>query len=811
MVGRTALAAFVAGTAILQVLPALPGTGVWGVALGALTLASTVALRFGPRPWRPWLVVPWALCAGLGWAAWRAEARLADRLDAADENRVARVVLRVAALVQENDAGKRFEADILQAIPAGVPARVQVAWHRPGAFGRGAAGPPLPEVLPGQSWRAALVLKRPRGTRNPHGFDYEGWMFARGVRAVGTVRGRPRLLDDRPWAGPGIALERARHAVREGMRRALGDSRYGPVLIALALGDQAGVRAEDWAVFNRTGITHLVSISGLHVTLVAALGGVGVLAAWKRLSWRGRALAERMPARTAGAAAAMAVAWLYCLLAGWGIPSQRTFFMLAVVASAAALRLPLSGSRLLALAGALVAAFDPWAAMSTGFWLSFGAVGVLMFASAGEALRRPERGARRRRAWRALREAAGLQLAITVALMPPLAFLFQQVSVGSPLANAVAIPVVSFVVTPLALACGLLAVLPGAEAAAHWAGWAGHAAFETLMGPVAYLAQAGWANLNVAAPPWPLLAAGAAGTVLAMQPRGLPWRGAGWLLVLPALCWRPERPAHGEWRLAALDVGQGSAIVVETARRTLLFDTGMRIGRTTDAGERTVWPYLRARGIGRLDTLVVSHADVDHAGGVGGVLRALPVARAYASFDLPARAARDARIAGLPAPPAPGRADRCRAGLAWEADGVRFEFLNPPDGRGRGGNRDSCVLWVRGRRHSALLTGDIPAAGEARLVAAGVRADVVVVSHHGSATASSPAFVRAAHAAHAIAQAGHLNRFGHPAPAVQARWERAGARFWRTDRDGALVVRETAGGLQVSAERTQARRYWQED
>lgn len=811
MIGRTTLTAFVAGTAAVQILPALPGAHHWAAAMAGLAAATAVGLRILPRRARPWLCVPWAACVGLAWAAWRADARLADALEPAHEDRVARVVLRVAGLAREDETGKRFEADILQARPAGVPTRMEVAWYRPGAgaIGRPGQGPGLPDVRPGQVWRAALVVRRPHGARNPHGFDYEGWMFARGLRAVGTVRGKPRLLADRPWSGLGIAVERARDVVRDGMRRALGERRYGAVLIALALGDQAGVRPQDWRVFSRTGITHLVSISGLHVTLVAALGGLSVLAGWKRLSWRGRPLAERAPAQTAGAAAAMAVAWLYCMLAGWGIPSQRTFFMLAVVAAAAAWRLPLAGPRLLAAAAALVTAFDPWATRATGFWLSFGAVAVLMLAASGCEAPVSTSSGRWRRLRENLRAAAGLQLAITAGLMPALAFMFQQVSLGSPLANALAIPVVSFVVTPLALLSALLAVIPGAGLPAHWVAWAGHAVFQAMMAPIAYLARADWANLSVAAPPWPLLALGAAGVVLAMLPRGLPGRAAGWLLILPALAWRPERPAAGQWRLTALDVGQGSAVVVETARRTLLFDTGMRIGRSTDAGERVVWPYLRARGVGRLDTLVVSHADIDHAGGLPGVLRALPVDLAYASFDLAARTVRQAAAVGLPAPASPARVERCRKGLAWEADGVRFTFLNPPDARGRGGNRDSCVLWIQGRRHSALLTGDIPAAGERGLLAGGMRADVVVVSHHGSRSASSPAFVRSVGASQAIAQAGHLNRFGHPAPAVQRRWERAGARFWRTDRDGAIIVRETPGGLQAEGERGRSPRYWQ--
>ncbi|KAG0772926.1 hypothetical protein G6F22_015321 [Rhizopus arrhizus] len=224
----------------------------------------------------------------------------------------------------------------------------------------------------------ALVLRRPHGVLNPAGPDAEARMFARGLRAVGTVRGQPRLLDDAPWASPGIAIERARHLVREGLRKALGEHRYAPVLIALAIGDQAGVARDDWRIFNRSGITHLVSISGMHVTSIAGIAGVLVAALWRRARWRGVGLAEFAPSRVVGGAAAAVVALRYCLLAGWGVPARRTFFMLSVVLAAAMSRLPLTVGRVLACAAAGVVALDPWAPLSVGFWLSFGAVAILL-------------------------------------------------------------------------------------------------------------------------------------------------------------------------------------------------------------------------------------------------------------------------------------------------------------------------------------------------------------------------------------------------------------------------------------------------
>lgn len=761
------------------------------------------------------------LCAGTLNASLQAQQRLDDALADIHQDQVSRLIVRVAELPDGDDRHQRFVAELAEPARPGIPSRIQVTWQAPPGAKRGTLQD-VPQLLPGQVWRMALVLRRPHGVLNPAGPDAEARMFARSLRAVGTVRGQPKLLDDQPWASPGIVIERARHLVREGLRKALGEHRYAPVLIALAIGDQAGVAREDWRIFNRSGITHLVSISGMHVTSIAGIAGVLVAALWRRGRWRGVGWAEFVPSRVAGGAAAAVVALLYCLLAGWGVPARRTFFMLSVVLAAAMSRLPLTAGRVLACAAAGVVALDPWAPLSAGFWLSFGAVAILL--RVADAPFDAEAGWRQR--WMArLGQATRLQLLVTLGLTPLLAFLVYQVSVGSPLANAVAIPSVTFVVTPLALLCAVLSVVPGAEGAAAWVGQLGVAAFDYTMVPVAWVGNAGWASFAVAAAPWPWLLLAVAGMVWALQVRGWPARHVGWACMLPLLCWRPDRPDPGHWRMSALDVGQGSAILVETASQMLLFDAGPRHYGGGDAGERVVVPFLQARGIGALDVLVLSHADQDHVGGTRAVLAAVPVARSYASFDVAAFVRRDARLwpdagGGAPAPGATPAAQsvlpqemlRCQRGDAWEVDGVTFTFLHPAGG-GSGvaadRNADSCVLRVEGARHSLLLTGDIGVAQERELVARGVPAtDVVMAAHHGSASSSGRDWVVATQAGHALAQAGHLNRFRHPAPAVERRWLRAGAAFWRTDRDGAVMAVSNDERLDVWSQRDRGRRYW---
>lgn len=570
-----------------------------------------------------------------------------------------------------------------------------------------------------------------------------------------------------------------------------------------------GQAREDWQVFNRSGITHLVSISGMHVTLIAGMGGMLVAAVWRRTRWRGVGLAEFFPARMAGATAAFFVALAYCLLAGWGVPARRTFFMLAVALGAALLRLPLSSFRVLACAAAVVTFLDPWAAVSPGFWLSFGAVAILLRVSSGAPGARAT-GWRRVATW--LVQFGRLQMAVTLGLTPLLAFLVHQVSLGSPLANAVAIPMVSFIVTPLALLCAVLAVLPGAADVAQAVGWLGHLAFSWTMVPVVWVGQSAWSSVSVAAAPicWLLLAV--AGMVWALQVRGWPARHWGWVCLLPLMFWRPDKPDSGFWRAYALDVGQGSAIVVETASQVLLFDSGPRQHSGTDAGERIVVPFLRGHGVRGLDVLVLSHADLDHVGGTRAVLSAMPVARSYASFDLAVHLQREARLwpGDLSAMRLPQDMRACQQGQAWEVDGVKFAFLHPDGASPRRADKNamSCVLLVQGREHTILLPGDIGAAQERALAFLLPTVDVVLAPHHGAATSSSDELVQATAATHVIAQAGALNRFGHPVRKIQSRWRRAGAVFWRTDEHGGVVASARPQGLSVWAQREQARRYW---
>lgn len=824
MTGRICLLAFVAATGAVQCFSYLPDHGLWvGVLAGCLVVSSLIFFLMPINRWRVLLPL-WAALAGLLLTVGRAEHRMADTLDASNENRVSRVVLRVAALPRLSPDNRQFEAEVISSMPAGVPSRILVSWTAAdwaGPYALATRKPAdFPEIIPGQVWRMSLTLKKPHGNRNPHAFDYESYLFAQGLRATGSVRGTPRYLHDEPWASLPVVAQRARYRVRAAMQPYLENKRYGAVLLALAIGDQASVDAADWQVFNRTGLTHLVSISGSHITMIAALGGSLVFWLWRRLRWRGHAWAERLPAQLAAALSALLIAWLYCLLAGWGVPARRTFLMLLVVAIAYLLRLPLNASRLLSLVAFVVVLLDPWALLASGFWLSFGAVYVLMASAGwwGHAVTLTP--ATRTQRWRTfLATAVRLQLAITVGLMPLLALIFHEVSVASPLANAYAIPVISLIVTPLSLLLAGAALLPGLEPLAAAFGWLGHTALDWIMVPTVWLAEFRAASFTVAAAPLLLTLLAMLGLLLAVMPYGIPFRNMAWLFMLPALLWSPKKPPEGAWNLHAIDVGQASAILIQTARHSLLFDTGLRSSAASDDGARTIWPFMRALGIKKLDVMVVSHADIDHAGGLRSVLLAVPVEQSYSAFDLTAYLKREAGLLGMPGqlPPLPRAMLPCKYGMTWQVDGVAFEFLWPlpqvatkRKAPRKQRNDGGCVLRIRGRHHSALLPGDIGSAQEIALANRVLEpVDVVLAAHHGSKNSSDALFVDAVQARHVVAQAGLWNRYGHPSPAIQARWESSGAIFWRTDQHGAITLQSRDSGLSAHSERQFSRRYWQ--
>jgi competence protein ComEC len=791
---------------------------------------------------------------GLVWAFAVGHWRLTDALPRTLEGQDIVVTGVVSSLPEAMSRGVRFGFDVesahwpdksahlagvTNAQKIQVPGHVSLAWYRGAAEGTDSEGAPDWANLPvhaGERWQFTVRLKRPHGNVNPHGFDYEAWLFERNIRATGYVRPRTaERLSTAAWQ-PAYAVEKLRETLRAHMQSGLPDSPFAGILIALVIGDQQAIKPALWQQFAQTGITHLMSISGLHVTMLAGL--FYWLTGWL---WRqSSVLPLHFPAQKAAAVGGFVAALAYSFLAGFAVPAQRTVIMLGVAALSRLAHRELAASRILALALLLVLVLDPLAVAAAGFWLSFGAVALLFYISSG-----------RQGRVHGVRSWGQAQWAVTLGMLPALLALFGQFSLVSPLANAVAIPLVSFVITPVAMLGAALGTLPIMPAGFNPFLWLAHAATQGLMLLIAWLAALPGAAWQQAAPPaaWVLLAL--AGGVWLLLPKGFPARWLGYLTFLPLLTFHPPRPENGQAVVNVLDVGQGLAVHVQTARHDLLFDAGPMYSQEADSGNRLIVPYLRAEGIPRLDEMLVSHADTDHSGGAASVLAAVPVGLLRSSLPQD-HFLRTQAIPQL----------SCRAGDTWVWDDVRFEILYPQSfSQAVKSNAMSCVMMVAAGGRRLLIAADIEAAQEEELIAlsqgvalensavaerreqvfssennpdhaekhadangrgpvrrrpsstafAPLAADVLIVPHHGSLTSSTQDFIAAVNPQAAIFTVGYRNRFGHPRPEVVSRYVRQGVMLHRTDQAGAVKVTLSAAGVVIDHARDLRRRYWQDN
>ncbi|WP_202840781.1 DNA internalization-related competence protein ComEC/Rec2 [Luteimonas saliphila] len=768
--GRIARPPFGAGTALAFVLGVLAGSRLPALPPVAFLV---VVLGLGACAW--WRFEDWrrpggALLAGFALfglhVAWALSLQLPPELERGDFA----IGGRVVQLPEHESRRTRFllRVDRDHATPPALRGRLlRLSWYDD----RASADSRRYTIEAGSRWRFTARLRAPRGLRNPGWYDSEKHMLAGRIAATGYVRDAEPI--ERLHGGAGIDGWRERIAGRIDTAVGRPASRF---VRALALGDTRALDDVDWETLRATGLTHLVAISGFHVGLVAGFAALAVAGLW----WLVPALGRRVPRPQAAAAGALLGAVGYAAVAGFALPTVRTVLMVAVVVLARLWRRPMGVADSLALAAIALLLVDPLSVLAAGFWLSFAGVAWLVWCL-------PRVGAQP-----VVRGFLAAQWVATLGLLPLTAVLFGQASLAGPLANLVAIPWWSLVVVPLALI--------GTGLEALHAGWGGPAwrlaarCFELSWLLFEWLAAGRAALWWLPESRWFALPLALLGAFWLLLPRGVAGKALATLLLLPLL-W-PDRnlPRHGEVDLVMLDVGQGGALLVRTARHAFLYDAGPAVPEGFDAGERVVVPALHALGVRRLDATIVSHGDADHAGGFASLRR---------RFDTgPVFAARDAGI---------GETAPCLAGSRWEADGVAFRFLHPDLHFPSMGNESSCVLRIESAHGSALLAGDIGEVVERMLVhdhTGRLRSDVVLVAHHGSGGSSDPAFVAATGARVALVSAGHGNRFGHPQPAVMQRWTGRGAVDASTARDGAVVVRLRRDGLRLEPRRRAQPRLW---
>ena len=673
------------------------------------------------------------------------------------------------------------------------PGKVLLNWY----------APPIP-IQPGQTWTLMIRLKRPHGFRNPGGFDYEAWLLRQGVRATGYVkqpnnadllRYKSALPDEisslnvMHGAGPGAyRIHGARQWLQTKIDHSLKDSPFRGIVAALTIGERDDITAAQWKVFTATGTNHLIAISGLHIGLIAGLAFFAGRWLWSR--WVFATL--RIPAQKAAAILAIVCAMGYAAMAGFAVPTQRALAMVVVVMLSIMLQRKIQPMRVLTLALLVVLIIDPFAVLAGGFWLSFTAVGVLMYGMAGRLTPKDLW-------WRWGRA----QWLVFVGLAPLLLWFFQTVSLVAPVANVIAIPWISFLTVPLSLLGALLfPVFPSFAASLFSLADLSLQGLWPLLEGLAAVESPQW--LAIKPQLWTLLPA-CVGILWYLAPRGMPARWVGIVWLAPMFLIKQGNIEEGAAEFTLLDVGQGLAAVVKTRQHVLVYDSGPRFNSGFDTGRAVVVPYLRSSGIQQIDRFVVSHGDNDHIGGAQSVLAAMPVAQVFTSVVKEFT---------------PGQARPCLSGTQWQWDGVKFQFLSPDAddfATERSENNLSCVLMVETLSAKVLLTGDIEKSVERELVLEAdqysIAADILVMPHHGSKTSSSAPFIARVSPTYALAPVGYKNRFGFPKSQVVERYLQKNIAVLDTAENGAMrfMLHRNDGVELKELYRQSARRYWHTD
>lgn len=745
----------------------------WLVPVGAVSVTvATIAALAGATAWvlrRAW---PLVIAAAMAWASVQLAIAAGERLAPSENGRDFAVRGWIDGFPSHADGQVTFSLrTVRDAEGPALPSRLRLTWY----------DPPI-ELRAAMALALEVRLKAPRGLANPAGFDYERWLFSERYGATGYVRsGTTAAMLERGLARRWLAF-RATLAERIAALATSSDARA--LVIALAIGDRSRLERGHWRVLRETGTNHLVAISGLHVGIVATWLFVVMRRLWLRAP-----MALAVYDIEAASVVSLAGAALYAAIAGFSVPTQRALIMLAVALALVVSRRAAVMVSGIAIATVIVMILDPLAILSSGFWMSFGAVVVLSTLA-----RRPHTQRSRAAAIvLRVREAVSAQWGITIGLAPIIAVAFGELSLAAPFVNLIAIPVFALFLVPLmlvatvCLAVGLPAewLIMLASSCADWVflglQWSVAAGLGTVTVP----------GLTIV--PAVLLLAGVA-VALSAQP--LPGRFLGGFAIASALTSAPARPPPATLHATVLDVGHGLAVIVQTAEHVLLYDTGARYRSGFDMGRDVVLPAMRRLGVSRLDRIVVSHADNDHAGGLEAVSAAYP--------DAPILAARDVEAT---------HADRCIAGQHWQWDRVRFDVLHPERLANLDGNDGSCVLRIATADSALLLTGDIEARAERALLRlqTDITADVVVVPHHGSATSSSDEFVEKTGASLAIVSAAFDNRWGFPRPDVVERWHRSGAEMLVTGDVGAIDIVLSDERIDMDATRWRWHRPWMAD
>jgi len=733
---------FFSGILLLQVFSTLPPRP-WVAAVLLCSIVTGLTKFHGHR-----LLIAFLL--GFAWSLWYAHSIAAFSLPSALEDRPVWIQGKIISLPRISPfySSFIFRLETLQNKILPATTSIQVAWPHT----------PHTQTYPlqvGDEWRFPVRLQRIQSTHNPGGFDFEAWAFQHGIRAKATVlaRDKPLLIGKHPFS---YGVTSLRQYIKNQALHYLPASSTSHWLLALMIGEHAGISQAQWEVLRNTGTNHLMAIAGLH------LGFLAVFAHWMTVRlWRHPQLIIRLPTPQAAACASLLAVFIYSTLAGFSIPTQRALIMITVYLLATFYRRVLAPWQAWSLALLLVLLLNPLSVLTQSFWLSFATLALIIYSFSG-------RLAPRGWWWKWGRP----QWVLALGLLPLSLWFFMQYSLVSFVANMLAIPWVGFLILPFCfLSVIFLLICPGL---AVYSLLLADKSLALLWSLLTFLSHLSWATWQQALPYYGYLISATIGVLILLLPSGFPGRGLGMLWLLPAFIFKPPTPAWGELHFSLLDVGQGLSAVIQTEHHVLVFDAGSRRSAEADQGERVVLPYLHSQGISRVDMLVISHGDNDHSGGAQAILKQLPVSLIETSVPQ--------LFSAWPAA-------YCVAGKSWDWDGVHFSFLHPGLAQLNQGNDSSCVLRVSTEKNRILLPGDIEKAAENFLLADpsnDLAADVLVAPHHGSKTSGLRSFIGRVHPQYVLYAIGYHNRYHFPSATVAATYQELGSHPLDTASSGAI-------------------------
>ena len=783
-------------------LPQLPPW--WLVAI----LASIIPILIYRRQWRSICLIL-ALVYGVSYGKFL----LARQLPVALDNQFFLVVGTVKGLPQHDELKQYFQLEFEslksldnQVLPHTIHGLIRLSWYRSSEYENQL-------VKPGQRWQLAVKLRRPRGFVNPAGFDYQAYLIAQGVVATGYVKSSDlnQLLVQNTGSS---RIDQW----RDHFRRQFTDWRQHEsvlgVLLALTIGERSLITSDQWKLLRDTGTVHLMAISGLHISLAAIVGFLAGLfcSRFYQLCFSSSVMNYCLPALFS-----MMTALVYGLLAGMSLPTQRALIMLLIFHFANICYRNVSPWLLLSIALLVIAIHDPLAIYSQGFWLSFLAVALLLYGFVGRLSIRVSDAYIRNKTkstvsskfilylkqssillGQRLKALLWSQWLLMVGLLIPSIFWLQGISVSAPLANIIAVPYISILIVPSLLLTVVISLL-----APSWA----HTIYQLTENAVVFLVELlqminqvfpGFVLLPVGELSWMTLLLAGVAVVWLLSPRGIPYRYLSFSLLLPVFFPNLDKSSLS---LTFLDVGQGTAVIVETPNNLLVYDAGPSFGARFNAGAHIIAPFLRYRGHDNIDRLIVSHADKDHAGGVAGLVNTIDVDHISSGEPL----AINRQVFG------------CSNGQYWQWNDVHFSILWPPEktivsDNAVSGNNASCVLMIKYKNHVILLVGDIESEVEKKLLATGLlpeQVTILLVPHHGSLSSSLPNWVARLSPEWAIVTAGYNNRYRHPHQTVVNRYLQYGAKVLNTAEQGAIqFIVDQNDQWQVVSWRQKHRRYW---